>query len=69
MKRITTLLFFIAVFNSADAQAYKTSNPNSIKIVTTDITNFWDTYDRLSKAETLNDTIATIQKYYFNKAS
>lgn len=69
MKRIITFLFFIAVFNSADAQAYKTSNPNSIKIVTTDIINFWDTYDRLSKAETLNDTIATIQKYYLNKAS
>lgn len=69
MKRTIIFLFFVVTLNSLAAQAYKTSDPDSIKIITTDITNFWDTYDRLSKAETLNDTIEIIQKYYLDKAS
>lgn len=69
MKKIITLLFLAAIFNLSKAQAYKTSNPDSIKIITADITNFWDTYDRLSKAQTLDDSIEIIQKYYLGKAS
>lgn len=69
MKKAITFLFFVGTLNSSEAQVYKTSNPDSIKIITTDITNFWDTFDRLSEAQTLSDTIEIIQKYYLGKAS
>jgi len=69
MKKILTLLFFICFYKLLFAQAYKTSNPDSIKIITTDITNFWETFDKLSSAQTLNDTIEIVQKYYLDKAS
>jgi hypothetical protein len=69
MKKLLIFLFFICFYKLLYAQAYKTSNPDSIKIITTDITNFWKTFDRLSTAETLNDTIGIVQKYYLDKAS
>jgi hypothetical protein len=69
MKRTIIFLFFVVTLNSSEAQAYKTSDPDSIKIITTDITNFWDTFDRLSNARTLSDSIEIIQKYYLDKAS
>jgi hypothetical protein len=69
MKKIIILFFFVWFFKSLEGQAYKTSNPDSIKIITTDIDNFWDTYNRLSKGQTLNDTIEIIQRYYLDKAS
>ena len=69
MKKILILLFLICFYKLLYAQAYKTANPDSIKIITTDITNFWETFDKLSSAQTLNDTIEIVQKYYLDKAS
>ncbi len=69
MKKIIVLFFFVWFSKSLQAQAYKTSNPESIKIITTDVDNFWYTYHKLSEAKTLGDTIQTIQKYYLGKAS
>ena len=69
MKKIFILLFFICFYKLLCAQAYKTANPDSIKIITTDIANFWETFDKLSSDRTLNDTIEIVQKYYLDKAS
>jgi len=69
VKKIIILFFFVWLSQSSEAQAYKTSNPDSIKIITTDVDNFWNTYDKLSQAQTLTDTIQIIQKYYLDKAS
>ena len=66
-KKIIILFFFVWFSKSLEAQAYKTSNPDSIKIITTDVHNFWNTYDKLSQAQTLTDTIQIIQKYYLIK--
>jgi len=69
VKKIIILFLFAWSCKSLEAQAHKTSNPDSIKIITTDIDNFWKTYDNLAQAQTLTDTIQIIQKYYLDKAS
>jgi len=69
VKKITILFFFVWFSKSLEAQGYKTSEPDSIKIITTDVDNFWNTYDKLSLAQTLTDTIQVIQEYYLDKAS
>jgi Predicted Zn-dependent protease (DUF2268) len=69
MKKAVFLLIFNCGYQFLYAQAYKTSNPDSIKIITTDLANFWETFDRLSSAQTLHDTIEIVQKYYLDKAS
>lgn len=69
MKKIFILLLSICFCKSLSAQAYKTSDPDSIKVITTDITNFWAMFDKLPAAQTFNDSVDLIQQYYLNKAS
>src|ERR1700746_405622 len=69
MKELSIFLFVVIFFKLSYAQAYHTSSPDSIKVVTSDITNFWETFDKLSSVQTFKDTIEIVQKYYLNKAS
>lgn len=69
MKESLILCLFVLFSKLLDAQAYNTSNPDSIKIITIDVDNFWITYDKLSQVQTLTDTIQVIQKYYLDRAS
>ena len=69
VKKTIILFFFVWFAKSLAAQAYKTSNPDSIKIITTYVDNFWNTYDKLSQGQTLTDSIQIIQKYYLDKTS
>ena len=54
----------VCLSGTLEAQPCKTSDPDSIKIVTTDVDNFWNTYDKLGQVHTLNDSIQIVQKYY-----
>jgi carboxyl-terminal processing protease len=50
-------------------QNFKTSNPDEIKIVTSDIPNFWLMYDKLQKAPNKAESLKIIQSEYLDKGS
>jgi hypothetical protein len=44
-----------------------TDDPSKVNLITSDIANFWDAYDRIQKDS--SDKAGTYQKYYLDKAS
>lgn len=68
MKFVYCLTFLLASF-AGSAQSFETTNPDSLKINTQDIVNFWSAYDRLATAKRLSDSLAIIEQDYLRKGS
>jgi hypothetical protein len=67
--RLFVAFLFIHLTIVASAQSVKTSNPDSLRFNTQDITNFWSAYDQLAKAKSHTDSVQIIDMYYLGKAS
>lgn len=66
-----SILFVAVIFMQVSCKNNGTSHidsfhEDSLKIVTSDIENFWSAYDRLSSS---SDSVEIFQKYYLDKAS
>jgi hypothetical protein len=55
--------------SAASAQAPRHAHPDSVRIVTADIENFWRAYDRLTSQSTRADSIQTFRSGYFDPAT
>ena len=60
-------LFFPAAISTA--QQREISDPKKAKIITSDIDNFWQMYDKLSVAKSREDSLTTLRAHYLDKAS
>jgi len=61
-------LFLLGVLAHAQQPAART-NPDSLKVVWTDVDHFWQVYDRLATAKTTADSTALIDTYYLAPAT
>ncbi|SFE28039.1 DUF2268 domain-containing putative Zn-dependent protease [Spirosoma endophyticum] len=68
MKRILYFAFLVAHL-AASAQSFQTTNPDSLKINTKDIVNFWVAYDRLATVKTTADSLKIVDQFYLRKAT
>lgn len=68
MRIVLALAVLLALATSAAAQTRNT-NPDSARIVTSDIENFWRAYERLVSSSTREDSLRAISEEYFQPAS
>ncbi len=68
MKFIYGMAFLLASFAGL-AQSFETTNPDSLKINSQDILNFWSAYDRLATAKSVTDSLKIIEQNYVQKAT
>jgi hypothetical protein len=63
---ILICLFFVGI---TKGQNRVTTNPDSASIITTDINNFWHTFDLLQNQRTLADSLKIVKTIFIDKAS
>ena len=68
MKFICFVTFLSITFTGL-AQSFETTNPDSLKLNTKDVVNFWSAYDRLAKVATTADSLQIIEQDYLQKGS
>jgi hypothetical protein len=73
MRQLLRFFFtawFFGIGAAAHAQApLASSNPDYMRIVWTDVENFWRAYDKLATAKTSSDSLSVIKTYYLDVAS
>lgn len=66
-------VYFLVVFVfsgvTSFAQAYETSDIKKAKLVTSDIDNFWQMYEKLATAKSRKDSLTMLRVHYLDKAS
>lgn len=68
LKIIAVVVCSFFLCDAASAQT-RWSHPDSVRIITSDITNFWQAYDRLSLGASRADSIQAFRTGYFDEAS
>jgi hypothetical protein len=69
LKILFLFIFLIGFSDHTIAQEQRITNPKKARLITTDIDNFWQMFDRLPEAKSEQDTLAILKKYYLDKAS
>src|SRR3989442_14331163 len=68
MRSALTLWLLLVLATSGAAQR-RSADPDSVRIVTSDIDNFWRAYDRLARHPTHEDSVRSLAEQYFKPAS
>ena len=68
MKLVYCTAFFLTTL-AGSAQSFETTNPDSLKINTVDVTNFWSAYDQLATAKSVTDSLQIVDQRYVQKGS
>ena len=68
MRSALTLWLLLVLATSGAAQR-RSADPDSVRIVTSDIDNFWRAYDRLARHSTHEDSVRALAEQYFKPAS
>ncbi len=68
MRPALTLWLLLALATGGAAQR-RSADPDSVRIVTSDIDNFWRAYDRLTRHSTHDDSVRAFAEEYFKPAS
>lgn len=66
---IIAVVLCIGSVQQSNAQAFKTTNPEELKLITTDVENFWAMMDKLPSAKSKQDTLQVIENEYIKKAT
>ncbi len=69
MRSLTLLAGLMIATSLAATQTPKTAVVDSASVITSDIANFWQAYDRLAGAETRADSVRAVIEEYFQPAS
>ena len=67
--RSFTLLAGLMIATSPAATQIRNASVDSVSVITSDIANFWQAYDRLAGAETRADSVRAVIEEYFQPAS
>lgn len=62
--KLSLAITLMLVSTIVSAQSFRTSNPDSLKINSSDIVNFWSAYDKLATAKSNEDSTLIIEQNY-----
>jgi hypothetical protein len=69
MSKSKSLIAIIIIAFLFSCRLMKDNERKQFKIITSDVKNFWNAYDKLQNGKDFKDSINILQKYYFDKAT
>jgi len=67
--RVTAAFALLAIATTSGSAQAPTTDPAAVRVITSDVVNFWRAYDRLAGARTREDSLRALTQEYFDRAS
>ncbi|MDH3457326.1 MAG: DUF2268 domain-containing putative Zn-dependent protease [Gemmatimonadota bacterium] len=68
MRRVATVALLALAAPAAMAQSANT-DPTAVRVITSDVANFWRAWDALAQAQSWQDSLRALTEHYFDRAS